>query len=920
MATQTPSSSSSEHTKKRKRDNSSCSSTSEHTKKRKRGNSSCSEEHEKIITSSPTSSSKSTPRWKYEVFLSFYGKDTRMSFTDHLYVDLKRKGILVFRDDEVKRGKCISQQLSQAIQESQYAIVIFSANYASSKWCLRELAEIVEWEEKKNLTIIPIFYHVDPSDVRNQRGTFNEAFAAHEKDPKVDIKEIDTWRNACIKVGNLAGEHIKGDRYESTIIQEIGRRMSHELNSRFSRHDYDKLVAIDSHRMIELLYRESDDVRIMGIFGIGGMGKRNMSRIIYDRVSNCRFERRSSISCIREESKDRGLASLQKQLLSMSIEEEIQIWDQKHGDRMRKKMLRNKKVFIVLDDVDSDEQLTALAGDRKWFGPGSRVIITCRDSHLLRTYEVNPIYKVEQLEIEEALQLFSLSAFKETHPIEDYMDLSMDFVNYAQGLPLALKVLGSLLFGRKIDAWKSEKDKLKAIPDPKIMDVLQISFDGLQELQKELFLDLACLFRGQHKVDNKFYDDMAESFGHYRIDVDVLIEKSLLSKSEYGLLSMHDLLKEMGQEIVQRECPQEPGKRSRMFLLEDLYQVLKNDAGIDAIKGIAVYSCLEMKQRLNAKALSKMRKLRFFKFHQSPSIKWHGKPLKYMQTNELRFIEWFGYHLKSWPSNFQPKNLTVLRMYNSQIKQLWKGSMDLDNLKELDLSDSENLIETPDLSGAPNLEIIYFKNCRSLCEVHPSINELKRLEDLRMSGTGIKQLWKGTLVVLQNLKILDLSYCKNLIEIPDLTGAQNLEGINFTSCTSLCEVHPSIKVLKQIQTIIMVGIGIKQLWKGTLVVLHNLKILELSYCKNLIETPDLTGAQNLEEIYLTGCTNLCEVHPSIKVLKQIQKIMMIGTGIKQIWTGTLVILMQKSRRRRRLSPRRRLRRSIELEFMPCCWI
>ncbi|KAG6630039.1 hypothetical protein CIPAW_14G127700 [Carya illinoinensis] len=159
-----------------------------------------------------------------------------------------------------------------------------------------------------------------------------------------------------------------------------------------------------------------------------------------------------------------------------------------------------------------------------------------------------------------------------------------------------------------------------------------------------------------------------------------------------------------------------------------------------------------------------------------------------------------------------------------------------------------------------------------------------------MAGTGIKHLWKGTLVVLHNLKILNLSNCKNLIETPDLTGTPNLEEINFTDCTNLREVHPSIKVLKQIQIIMIIGTGIKHLWKGTLVVLHNLKFLALSYCKNLIETPDLTGTPNLEEIYFTGCTNLCEVHPSIKVLKQIKKIMIIGTGIKQLWKGSLTDL------------------------------
>ncbi|KAF5471286.1 hypothetical protein F2P56_011729 [Juglans regia] len=700
MATQTPSSSTPEVSKKRKRDNSSSS------------------------------------RWKHEVFLSFYGKDTRTSFTDHLYADLKRKGILVFRDDEaLQRGEDISKALRKAIQKSQYGIVILSKNYTSSKWCLRELAEIVEWEKNtKLIKIIPIFYYVDPSDVRNQRGTFAKAFAAHEKDPKVDIKEIKMWKKAFSKVGDTKGEHIHQHRYESTIIQDISRRITQELNSRFSSHDYDKLVAIDSQvdKMMELLDMESNDVRFVGIHGMGGVGKTTLAQIIYYRVSNscCRFEGSSFISCIREESKARGLASLQKQLLSMIMQEEIHVWDQNEGDRMRKKMLSNKRVFIVLDDVDSDEQLTALAGDRKWFGPGSRVIITSRDGHLLKRHGVNDIYEVERLQKDEALQLFSLSAFDKTHPPENYKDLSMDFVKYAQGLPLALNVLGCFLRDRTIDAWKSERDKLKAIPNPKIMDVLQISFDGLEDSQKELFLDMACLSRGQHWVDNTLNDEMLfESFGHYRIDLDVLVEKSLIRKSNYGWLSMHDLLEELGREIVRRECRRDhPGGRSRLFCVEDLYHVLETDTGTDATKAILVHSCAETKDQIvKAKAFSKMRKLRYLKFPDSRTIQWSGDPLKYMPTNELRFLEWPGYHLKTLPSSFPQKNLTVLRMSRSRIKQLWKGSMVLPNLKFFDLSYSKNLIETPDLTGVPNLETIYLLGCRRLCELHPSIGSLKKL-------------------------------------------------------------------------------------------------------------------------------------------------------------------------------------------------
>ncbi|KAG7948106.1 hypothetical protein I3843_14G130300 [Carya illinoinensis] len=557
----------------------SSSTNSEDTKKRKRDNSSCSEEDEKIISSSSPSSS--TPRSKHDVFLSFYGEDTCRSFTDHLYFYLKRKGVLVFRDDEsLKRGNCISQELMQAIQESRYAIVIFSTNYASSKWCLSELAEIVEWEKKKNLTIIPIFYHVDPSDVRNQRGTFAKAFAAHEKDPKVDIKEINTWRNACTKVGNLAGEHIKGDRYESTIIQQISEMIFYNYTMpNILIHDYQKIVGINSRvkEMMNLLHMESNDVRFLGIHGMGGVGKTTLAEIIYCRFS-CHFEGSCFISCTRERSTTApDLASLQEHLLSMIMQEEIHIWDHHQGIRMIKQILHNKKVLIVLDDVDSDEQLTALLGSQDCLGPGSRVIITARDSNLLMTHKVNGMYKVEPLQTADALQLFSLSAFDRTNPPENYKDLSMNFVSYAGGLPLALKVLGRLLYGRTIDAWESARNQLEVIPRKEIFDILKISLDGLEESQQKLFLDVACFSQLDGWLKNDF-EEALEIFGYSsNIDIEILINNSLVSKSKYGRLVMHNLLKQMGEEIVCRECPIEPGQRSRLSHYHDVLGVLEKD-------------------------------------------------------------------------------------------------------------------------------------------------------------------------------------------------------------------------------------------------------------------------------------------------------------------------------------------------------
>ncbi|KAM7473404.1 hypothetical protein LguiB_020647 [Lonicera macranthoides] len=106
-------------------------------------------------------------RRKYDVFLSFQGKDTRKTFIDHLYHALVTSGIHTFKDDEsLETGESISPALLKAIEESSFTIIVFSKNYASSQWCLDELVKIMEFSSKspKGQTVIPIFYDVEPSD------------------------------------------------------------------------------------------------------------------------------------------------------------------------------------------------------------------------------------------------------------------------------------------------------------------------------------------------------------------------------------------------------------------------------------------------------------------------------------------------------------------------------------------------------------------------------------------------------------------------------------------------------------------------------------------------------------------------------------------------------------------------------------
>ena len=367
-------------------------------------------------------------------------------------------------------------------------------------------------------------------------------------------------------------------RPEAEVIQEIVGKISSELNHRFSKAISKDLVGIDSRveEMLENYLCEGlGGVRFVGICGMGGMGKTTLAQEIYRRISD-NFEASSFIANVREETRNQGLVSLQKQLLSkILMPSEIRISNIHEGIDVIGNRLRDKRVLIVLDDVDEVEQLEALAGKHDWFGLGSRIILTSRDRNLLRRHGADDIYAIKRLSENEALLLFSWRAFKESYPKKDYVELSKDFVNNSSGHPLVITIVGASLFAKGIDEWKTTLDKLKDYPDSSIFDILRKSFDGLMDTQKELFLDIACFFEGENI--NCIRDILESSGYHPDYNIDVLMDKHLITIDAWGTITMHDLLKFMGQEIVRRESPNEPSKRSRLWRYEDVFHVLESD-------------------------------------------------------------------------------------------------------------------------------------------------------------------------------------------------------------------------------------------------------------------------------------------------------------------------------------------------------
>ncbi|CAL8107900.1 unnamed protein product [Prunus armeniaca] len=534
------------------------------------------------------SSSSSSKRCKYQVFLSFRGEDTRKGFTGHLHEALSDAGIRTFLDDnELERAEFIKTQLEQAIDGSMISIIVFSKRYADSSWCLDELVKIMECRERLGQQVIPLFYNVDASDVRKQTGRFVQAFEKHEAgicEGKHEKDKVQRWRNALTQAADLCGEDLKNadNGHEAKFIKKILGVVNNLVNRKYRldiKHPIGityRVKALSNHLDIENS-GSKDVVRMIGIWGMGGIGKTTLAKAIYNKFEGS-FEGRSFLANVREviANQPMGLVRLQKQLLNDILKSEgIKVGSVAKGIDMIRARLCCKIALVIIDDADDLHQLEAIAGARDWFGPGSRIVITTRNKHLLQQVGVDSTYIAEKMDEEEALEFFSWHAFKRGYPDQEYLDLSKLVIHYCRGLPLALEVVGSFLIKRSPVEWENHLEKLKRSPDGDIQKILRISFDRLpDDTMRKIFLDISCFFIGE---DKDYVTQILAGCGFFATTgISVLIERCLVTVSEYNKLRMHDLLRDMGREIVRENDRDHPEKFSRLWKHEDVIDVLSD--------------------------------------------------------------------------------------------------------------------------------------------------------------------------------------------------------------------------------------------------------------------------------------------------------------------------------------------------------
>ncbi|KDP46540.1 hypothetical protein JCGZ_08512 [Jatropha curcas] len=743
--------------------------------------------------------------WEYDVFLSFRG-EVRHEFLSNLYNASTEKGIRTYKDDRsLDKGKIITPALLKAIQESRFCVVVLSKKYGSSSFCLDELMKITEripdsetdaQKYTMKCTVLPIFYNVDPSDVRKQTGRFGKNFA---KSISKYPEKVEGWTLALLKAGNKSGWDAR-DRDIPTLIDEIVIYILKKL-SRTSPKRAKGLVGMDSRieEMKSKLRLGLDDVRIVGIWGMGGIGKTTIAKAVYDSIY-CQFKNYCFLERVGKVAETFGLQHLHEQLLSKLLKEDIQTIRNlgSNFDAIRER-LQYMRVLIVLDGVYNGEELEALAADHDWFGPGSRIIITTTDRNLLLARGVDEIYKPKCLNHNESLSLFTQYAVQNRYPVDKFikfMKLSRRTVKYAEGVPLALKVLGSFFGPKNENEWQNNKIWMNGL---------------LQKMGRDIVRQESPTKPGER---SRLWDHG---------DVYRVLEENAATDNIEGMIP--DLSK-VGNLVIDTE----------VFWRMKHLRVLKI-CYVDHSGGFEYLT-----QNSRKYATRQPKKSRAILYGEFSKL-----------SNDLRCLYWHGCP-QNLPSKFYPVNLVELNMSYSSITKLPTESKCFDNLRFIKLSQCQKLTMTPDFYGVQKLEVLILEGCKSLIQAHPSLGSLKNLRLLNLKDCSLLQSFPSELRTM-SLEILILSGCSLLKKFPEIKANMEFLSELYLDDTAIQALPSSIEKLTGL--VLLSAKNCKYLWDLPTSIGHlkHLKTIYFSGCPNHYTLlKELEWLENLEELYLDKVT------------------------------------------------------------------
>jgi hypothetical protein len=312
-----------------------------------------------------------------------------------------------------------------------------------------------------------------------------------------------------------------------------------------------------SKELIETLNGMEKDVGILSLVGMGGIGKTTLAKELYRSFqTNDTFEKKSMLLNVRE----KKVFDLQKQLAHDLFREDV-----RSEEEFNKCFNRgtDRKVLIVIDDVHKKDHFDQLIPDINKLRPGSRVIITSRDSNVVNNTVKNGNCKylrheMALLNTTDSRHLFNSHAFRSADATHDFQELAKNVADACCGLPLALEVIGCFLFDKRDQrdleyTWPQTITTLSKEKD--ILNKLKVSYDDLSQQASMMFLDIACFMIGQRE------DIAMQILEACKLDYEAapaqffrsLEDKCLVKMDEDRRIVMHDLLRDMGRQVVKEE-------------------------------------------------------------------------------------------------------------------------------------------------------------------------------------------------------------------------------------------------------------------------------------------------------------------------------------------------------------------------------
>nr|XP_004306876.2 PREDICTED: probable disease resistance protein At4g27220 [Fragaria vesca subsp. vesca]XP_011469109.1 PREDICTED: probable disease resistance protein At4g27220 [Fragaria vesca subsp. vesca] len=526
---------------------------------------------ESSSAASASFSSSSTPQSSYDVFLSFRGPDTRQGIVFELYDRLNNtRGVKTFKDDsDLEVGDAISPTLLAAIEQSRFAIVVLSENYAASTWCLEELAKICQCMQDNR--ILPLFYHVDPTDVRYQKKSFETAFNRHEKSRRHKTEKVKQWRDALNKVANFSGWHTQNYKAERELVDAIVEFVCSKVlpASIQSTGDFHAFEATRQAMDKVMKALKDDKITVIAVHGIGGVGKTTLVEHAGQEAHNQRLFNHVIKIVVTQTLDLRKIQGTLADGLGITLTQDS---EDGRASRLNKEIMRKNKLLIIVDDVWERVELASIGVPNYDMlqSCSSKVIFTTRIRNVCHVMGSHEKITLSVLSEEDSWALFVKNAGRSFEPT-NFEDVAKKVARECKGLPIALIAVARALGDKELVEWKTAARRLEksqnANPDDKgvASESVKLSYDYLKDEEcKSCFL-LCCLFPEDSSIEIEqlfryaigkglFRDanTIEEARGTANSVVNYLKNSSLLMDTgHHQFVKMHDVIRDTAIQIAQ---------------------------------------------------------------------------------------------------------------------------------------------------------------------------------------------------------------------------------------------------------------------------------------------------------------------------------------------------------------------------------